>query len=128
MQYWNRTNFRNAKRMAVLTVLAVDSIGVQLSRMKINGTSSSREKPELQRKLIERLISALLDWYAANKRDLPWRRTKDPYAVFISEIMLQQTQVKTVIPYFERRMKRLPTLAAFARARSSAVLKLWEGL
>ena len=67
-------------------------------------------------------------WYAANARDLPWRRTRDPYAIWISEIMLQQTQVKTVIPYFERWMRELPTIAAFARARPQKVLKLWEGL
>jgi A/G-specific adenine glycosylase len=70
----------------------------------------------------------LIDWFADNARDLPWRRTHDPYAIWISEIMLQQTQVKTVIPYFERWMAQLPTLAAFARARPQKVLKLWEGL
>ena len=70
----------------------------------------------------------MLKWFAANARDLPWRRTRDPYAVFISEIMLQQTQVKTVIPYFERWMKELPTLAAFARARSQKVLSCGKGL
>jgi A/G-specific adenine glycosylase len=70
----------------------------------------------------------LIAWFARNARDLPWRRTHDPYAIWISEIMLQQTQVKTVIPYFERWMKQLPTLAAFARARPQKVLKLWEGL
>jgi A/G-specific adenine glycosylase len=74
------------------------------------------------------MVPALLKWYAANARDLPWRRTNDPYGVFISEIMLQQTQVKTVIPYFERWMGQLPTLADFARARPEKVLKLWEGL
>jgi len=77
---------------------------------------------------MKRIVPALLKWYAANARDLPWRRTKDPYRVYISEIMLQQTQVKTVIPYFERWMRQLPTLAAFARARPQKVLKLWEGL
>src|SRR5271154_4857426 len=70
----------------------------------------------------------LLEWFADNARDLPWRRTHDPYAIWISEIMLQQTQVKTVIPYFERWMSQLPTLADFARARPQKVLKLWEGL
>jgi A/G-specific adenine glycosylase len=82
----------------------------------------------LETRKIKRIIPALLEWYAANARDLPWRRTKDPYRVFIAEIMLQQTQVKTVIPYFERWMRQLPTLAAFARARPQKVLKLWEGL
>ena len=70
----------------------------------------------------------LIAWFVQNARDLPWRRSHDPYAIWISEIMLQQTQVRTVIPYFERWMRQLPTLAAFARARPQKVLKLWEGL
>ena len=82
--------------------------------------------PELLRR--RRVARSLIVWFARNSRDLPWRRTHDPYAIWISEIMLQQTQVKTVIPYFERWMRRLPTLAAFARARPQKVLKLWEGL
>jgi A/G-specific adenine glycosylase len=82
----------------------------------------------LEPRKIKRIVPALLKWYAANKRDLPWRRTSDPYAVFISEIMLQQTQVKTVIPYFERWLRELPDIASFARARAQKVLKLWEGL
>lgn len=67
-------------------------------------------------------------WFRANARDLPWRRTKDPYAVWVSEIMLQQTQVATVIPYYQRFMKRFPTVESLARARQDTVLKLWEGL
>ena len=67
-------------------------------------------------------------WYRKNARDLPWRRTRDPYAIWISEIMLQQTQVKTVIPYFERWMRAFPTVEALARAPLQAVLKQWEGL
>ena len=82
----------------------------------------------LKTRKIKRLVPALLKWYAANARDLPWRRTKDPYGVWISEIMLQQTQVRTVIPYFDRWMRQLPTLAVFAQARPQKVLKLWEGL
>ncbi|MGH7991383.1 MAG: hypothetical protein ACREDS_14490, partial [Limisphaerales bacterium] len=60
-------------------------------------------------KKIRRLVPPLLDWFAANARDLPWRRTRDPYAIWVSEIMLQQTQVKTVIPFWERWMRELPT-------------------
>jgi len=82
----------------------------------------------LETRKIKRIVPALLKWFAANARDLPWRRTKEPYAVFVSEIMLQQTQVKTVVPYFKRWMAQLPTLADFARARPQKVLKLWEGL
>lgn len=70
----------------------------------------------------------LLDWFAKNARDLPWRRTCDPYGVWISEIMLQQTQVKTVIPYWERWMTELPDIKALAQATSVKILKLWEGL
>jgi A/G-specific adenine glycosylase len=70
----------------------------------------------------------LLDWFQQNARDLPWRRTRDPYAIWISEIMLQQTQVKTVIPYWQRWMRHLPDVRALAGARPDAVLKLWEGL
>jgi len=70
----------------------------------------------------------LLDWFKQNARDLPWRRTDDPYAIWISEIMLQQTQVKTVVPYWQRWMRRLPDVRALARARPDVVLKLWEGL
>jgi A/G-specific adenine glycosylase len=71
---------------------------------------------------------SLLSWYASEKRDLPWRKTKDPYAIFVSEMMLQQTQVKTVIPYYERFLKELPDWKSLARAKPDKVLKLWEGL
>jgi A/G-specific adenine glycosylase len=77
---------------------------------------------------IARLVPKLLRWFSKSARDLPWRRTQDPYAIWISEIMLQQTQVKTVIPYWRRWMRELPTLQALARAKSERVLKLWEGL
>jgi A/G-specific adenine glycosylase len=72
--------------------------------------------------------SALLAWFRANARDLPWRRARDPYAVWISEIMLQQTQVRTVIPYWQRWMRELPDVRALAEADEDRVLKLWEGL
>ncbi|KEO84534.1 A/G-specific adenine glycosylase [Tumebacillus flagellatus] len=71
---------------------------------------------------------ALLDWYEANKRDLPWRRTRDPYAIWVSEVMLQQTRVETVIPYWERFLERFPTIEALADAPEADVLKHWEGL
>ncbi len=74
------------------------------------------------------LISKLLRWFLDNARDIPWRRTLDPYGIWVSEIMLQQTQVKTVIPYWNRWMKALPTIQKLARAREPRVLKLWEGL
>ncbi|MCC7373279.1 MAG: A/G-specific adenine glycosylase [Verrucomicrobiales bacterium] len=78
--------------------------------------------------LDQAVVLALLDWYGQSARDLPWRRTSDPYAIWVSEIMLQQTQVRTVIAYWERWMARFPTIKSLADAPESAVLKLWEGL
>jgi A/G-specific adenine glycosylase len=75
-----------------------------------------------------KLVAALLDWFAAHARDLPWRRTRDPYAIWVSEIMLQQTQVKTVIPFWNRWLRELPTIEAAAKAPSEKIHKLWEGL
>jgi A/G-specific adenine glycosylase len=69
-----------------------------------------------QRK-ISAIVSKLLEWYPKNARDLPWRRTTDPYSIFVSEIMLQQTQVRTVIPYWQRWMRKLPDARSLARAR-----------
>ncbi len=66
--------------------------------------------------------------FPPNARDLPWRRTRDPYAIWVSEIMLQQTQVKTVIPYWNRWMRELPTIEAVAKASPDKIHKLWEGL
>lgn len=70
----------------------------------------------------------LIDWYETRKRDLPWRRTKDPYAIWVSEVMLQQTQVKTVLGYYERWMQRFPTVKALAEADDADVLHAWQGL
>jgi len=70
----------------------------------------------------------LLTWYRQNKRILPWRDHPDPYAIWVSEIMLQQTRVDTVIPYFERWMSKFPTIKALADADEQDVLNLWEGL
>ena len=70
----------------------------------------------------------LLRWYHTHKRDLPWRRSQDPYRILISEVMLQQTQVDTVIPYYHRFLKKFPTFKALANAPLDKVLKQWEGL
>src|SRR5437660_6830465 len=70
----------------------------------------------------------LLRWYDSNHRDLPWRRTRDPYAIWIAETMLQQTQVKTVLPYYERFLNAFPSVESLARARLERVLRLWSGL
>jgi len=76
----------------------------------------------------EKFRRRLLAWYRKHRRDLPWRRTQDPYAIWVSEIMLQQTQVKTVIPYYLRFLERFPTLDALADADEAAVLASWAGL
>jgi A/G-specific adenine glycosylase len=76
----------------------------------------------------EDLSRSLVRWFETHARDLPWRRSLDPYAIWVSEIMLQQTQVKTVIPYWERWMGDLPRLEDLAHASESRLLKLWEGL
>ena len=70
----------------------------------------------------------LLTWFDRHRRALPWRRTSDPYRIWVSEVMLQQTQVSTVLPYYERWMGRFPTLAALARASEDEVLGVWAGL
>jgi A/G-specific adenine glycosylase len=74
------------------------------------------------------LVGPLLHWFAREARDLPWRHTTDPYALWVAETMLQQTQVATVIPYWERWMKAFPDVATLAAAAIDDVLKLWEGL
>ena len=76
----------------------------------------------------KRLVPLLLAWFSQNARDLPWRRTRDPYAIWVSEIMLQQTQVKTVLPYWNRWMRELPTIRSLANASPERIHKLWEGL
>ncbi|KMP12281.1 adenine glycosylase [Candidatus Nitromaritima sp. SCGC AAA799-C22] len=70
----------------------------------------------------------MLAWYDRTRRDLPWRETDDPYRIWVSEIMLQQTQVKTVVPYYRRWMEAFPTVEKLAAAPERKVLKLWEGL
>lgn len=70
----------------------------------------------------------LIEWFQSQKRDLPWRNEPTPYAVWVSEVMLQQTQVAVVIPYFERWMNQFPTIESLAQAPLDAVIKAWEGL
>ncbi|MCW2277190.1 A/G-specific adenine glycosylase [Heliophilum fasciatum] len=73
-------------------------------------------------------VEALLAWYQREKRDLPWRRTTDPYAIWVSEVMLQQTRVETVIPYYRNFLRLFPTVQVLAAAAEEQVLKAWEGL
>jgi len=70
----------------------------------------------------------LMNWYGENKRDIPWRRTKDPYKIWLSEVMLQQTQVETVVPYYQKWLQNYPSLIDAAEAGVSELLKMWEGL
>ncbi len=86
---------------------------------------SSKAKPVVN---TSEVALSLLRWFPQAARDLPWRRTADPYAIWISEIMLQQTQVKTVIGYWTRWMRKFPDVTSLANARPQQVLKLWEGL
>jgi A/G-specific adenine glycosylase len=83
---------------------------------------------DLENPKVKFLVSRLLNWYSNNARDLPWRRTRDPYAIWVSEIMLQQTQVKTVISFWNRWLREIPTIEAAANASSDKIHKLWEGL
>jgi A/G-specific adenine glycosylase len=74
------------------------------------------------------LRGSLLRWYRRHRRDLPWRRTRDPFAIWVSEVMLQQTRVSVVVPYYERFLRRFPDVFSLARAREEQVLAAWSGL
>ncbi len=89
---------------------------------------SSSDLPELEDEFANDLRARLCAWYASHRRDLPWRRTRDPYAVWISEAMLQQTRVETVVPYWERFLARFPTVVELARASEDELLAAWSGL
>jgi A/G-specific adenine glycosylase len=82
----------------------------------------------LEEDFVKQFQNDLLAWYSENKRTLPWRMNQDPYLIWVSEIMLQQTRVDTVIPYFERFTNHFPTLESLAAADEEKVLKAWEGL
>src|SRR5208283_3654988 len=71
---------------------------------------------------------SLLAWYRKVRRDLPWRRTRDPYRIWVSEIMLQQTRAQAVVPYYRRFLERYPTVEALAAAGETDVLAIWSGL
>lgn len=77
---------------------------------------------------IDAFEAGLLAWWAANRRDLPWRHTRDPYRILISEVMLQQTQVDRVIPFYHRWLERFPSVQALAEAPTAEVIQLWAGL
>jgi A/G-specific adenine glycosylase len=118
--------FPNETSILVQSPNTTHEIGPAMQR---NGLASSEAPVWLSDPARRRLFTQRLrTWFRRHARDLPWRRTRDPYAVWVSEIMLQQTQVATVVPYFERFMRRFPTLAALAEADEQDVLRLWEGL
>src|SRR5690625_5039834 len=77
---------------------------------------------------IKKIQNALLTWYESNARDLPWRQSRDPYHIWLSEIMLQQTQVVRVRTYYDRFLQRFPTLVSLVRADEDDVLTMWAGL
>jgi A/G-specific adenine glycosylase len=93
-------------------------------RLKPKGKQSSNA-PRIDTR---RFQSALTRWFRKNGRELPWRQTRDPYAVLVSEIMLQQTQVATVIPYYNEWLRRFPDIGAVANARKTDILCAWQGL
>src|SRR4051812_4935205 len=74
------------------------------------------------------MSKALVEWYRSVKRDLPWRKNRDPYRIWVSEVMLQQTTVAAVVPYFERFIARFPTVKALAEAPPGDLLEQWAGL
>ena len=95
--------------------------------MALSGTGKSN-KAQACGETEQKIRRKLWRWFKRHGRDLPWRRSRDPYAILVSEFMLQQTTVSAVIPYFERWMTRFPTLASLARSAEKDVLALWQGL
>jgi A/G-specific adenine glycosylase len=83
---------------------------------------------ETQQERVARIRVGLLGWFKEHARDLPWRKTRDPYAILVSEVMLQQTQVDRVLPYYSRFLERFPTVEALATAATSDVIRIWSGL
>jgi A/G-specific adenine glycosylase len=90
--------------------------------------TKSLSRPELGPDVLVAVRRSLLEWYGKQRRALPWRATRDPYCIWVSEVMLQQTQVATVIGYYERWLRRFPDVAALAAAETEDVLRAWEGL
>jgi A/G-specific adenine glycosylase len=96
--------------------------------MSVQGRARPRERSAAASRDWSATRGALLAWYDANARDLPWRRTSDPYAIWVSEIMLQQTRVETVVPYYTRFLQRFPDTRRLAAASLDDVLSHWSGL
>ena len=96
---------------------AIEDIGPNIEGVEVWGP-----------KTVQAFRKQLLAWYDQEKRDLPWRKEKDPYAIWVSEIMLQQTQVNTVIPYYHKFMRQFPHVQALSQASDDDLLKVWRGL
>ena len=77
---------------------------------------------------LEKIVGPLVQWYEKNKRTLPWRERKNPYFIWISEVMLQQTRIEAVKGYYERFIKEIPSIQVLANIEEERLLKLWEGL
>jgi A/G-specific adenine glycosylase len=103
-----------------------DARNIQMPR-RLAG-ERERALPELDAPHVAMVQAGLLSWYAVEGRDLPWRRTRDPYAILVSEVMLQQTQVERVIPKWHAWLAEFPTLRALATASPAAVIRAWQGL
>lgn len=93
------------------------------SQRQMRDTSSNKKKSGNKK-----LLDALLAWFEKEKRQLPWRETRDPYRIWVSEVMLQQTRVATVIPYYQRFLEIFPDVTTLAKAKDGALMKAWEGL
>lgn len=97
--------------------------------MKSDGSGKpGDDQITMSRQSRSKLVNALLNWFAKHKRALPWRATRDPYRIWISEVMLQQTQAATVIPFYKRFLEQFPDIAALAAADDRVLMKAWEGL
>lgn len=99
-----------------------------MSRKNRTAASASEIFSAIPPRQLATLRQKILRWYLSSRRPLPWRKTQDPYAIWVSEVMLQQTQTAKVLQYYETFLARFPTLAALAQAERDAVLKAWEGM
>ena len=120
-----------ARRRGVL--LPAQAHGVEARRRAPSGagpipTTSGTESPPVPVARARRFGQRVLDWGAGHRRDLPWRRTRDPWHILVSEVMLQQTQVERVVPHYERFTRAFPDPAACAAAGPAEVVRLWSGL
>ena len=103
-----------------------EQVAVILQGQELGGLKEP--EGEGQEDVLRNIVKPVVAWFREHKRDLPWRKNPDAYRVWVSEIMLQQTRVEAVKPYYERFLKELPTVRELAQAQEDKLLKLWEGL